>query len=171
MQASRSFFEKTVLPYYRLLDNLGAMREGIRRDALPSGIFFSKLLVFGVRDKFHAIFTTPNLRILKSAARYADRAEIDPGPRDSQKRKIGLPILRNIDVFSVFAIFFRKKTNCRAMALQTLAAPIARVSCRTTELKTVLHIEYIFRSKCRAVCKLIANLLTFSTLRKNFAHS
>ena len=144
MQASRSFFEKTVLPYYRLLDNLGAIREGIRRDALPSGFFFSKLLVFGVRDKFHAIFTTPNFRILKSAARYADRAEIDPGPRDSQKRKIGLPICRNIAVFSVFA-FFSEKTNCRAMALQTLAAPIARVSCRTTELKTVLHIEYIFR--------------------------
>ena len=97
-----------MLPYYRLLDNLGAIREGIRRDALPSGILFSKLLVFGVRDKFHAIFTTPNFRILKSAARYADRAEIDPGPRDSQKRKIGLPICRNIDVFSVFA-FFRKK--------------------------------------------------------------
>ena len=96
-----------MLPYYRLLDNLGAMREGIRRDALPSGIFFSKLLVFGVRDKFHVIFTTPNFRIFKSAARYADRAEIDPGPRDSQKRKIGLPICRNIDVFSFFA-FFRK---------------------------------------------------------------
>ena len=97
-----------MLPYYRLLDNLGAIREGIRRDALPSGFFFSKLLVFGVRDKFHAIFTTPNFRILKSAARYADRAEIDPGPRDSQKRKIGLPICRNIDVFSFFAFFFRK---------------------------------------------------------------
>ena len=97
-----------MLPYYRLLDNLGAIRVGIRRDALPSGIFFSKLLVFGVRDKFHAFFTTPSFRILKSAARYADRAEIDPGPRDSQKRKIGLPICRNIDVFSVFA-FFRKK--------------------------------------------------------------
>ena len=170
MQASRSFFEKTVLPYYRLLDNLGAIRVGIRRDALPSGIFFSKLLVFGVCDKFHAFFTTPSFRILKSADRYADRAEIDPGPRDSQKRKIGLPICRNIDVFSFFA-FFSQKSNCRAMALQTLAAPIARVSCRTTELKTVLHIEYIFRSKCRAVCKLIANLLTFSILRKKFPHS
>ena len=146
------------------------MPEGIRRDALPSGIFFSKLLVFGVRDKFHAIFTTPNFRIFKSAARYADRAEIDPGPRDSQKRKIGLPICRNIAVFSVFA-FFSEKTNCRAMALQTLAAPIARVSCRTTELKTVLHIEYIFCSKCSAVCKLIAIFLTFSILRKKFAYS
>ena len=116
MQASRSFFEKTVLPYYRLLDNLGAIRVGIRRDALPSGFFFSKLLVFGVRDKFHAIFTTPNFRILKSAARYADRAEIDPGPRDSQKRKIGLPSCRNIVVFSVFALF-SEKTNCRSMDL------------------------------------------------------
>ena len=87
---------------------MGAIREGIRRNALPSGFFFSKLLVFGVRDKFHAIFTTPNFRILKSAARYADRAEIDPGPRDSQKRKIGLPSCRNIDVFSVFAFFFGK---------------------------------------------------------------
>ena len=122
---------------------MGAIREGIRRDALPSGIIFSKLLVFEDHDKFHVIFTTPNFRIFKQAARYANRAEIDPGPRDSQKRKIGLPICRNIAVFSVFA-FFSEKTNCRAMALQTLAAPIARVSCRTTELKTVLHIEDIF---------------------------
>ena len=109
MQASRSFFEKTVLPYYRLLDNLGAIRVGIRRDALPSGFFFSKLLVFGVRDKFHAIFTTPNFRIFKLAARYANRAEIDPGPRDFQKRKIGLPSCRFIVVFSVLALFFGKK--------------------------------------------------------------
>ena len=108
MQASRSFFEKTVLPYYKLLDNLGAIRVGIRRDALPSGIFFSKLLVFGVRDKFHVIFITPNFRIFKSAARYADRPEIDPGPRDSQKRKIGLPSCRNIAVFSVFTLFSEK---------------------------------------------------------------
>ena len=108
MQASRSFFEKTVLPYYRLLDNLGAIRVGIRRDALPSGFFFSKLLVFGVRDKFHVIFTTPNFRILKSAARYADRAEIDPGPRDSQKRKIGLPSCRFLVVFFGFRTFFGK---------------------------------------------------------------
>ena len=159
-----------MLPYYELLDNLGAIRVGIRRDALPSGIFFSKLLVFGVRDKFHVIFTTPNFRIFKSAARYANRAEIDPGPRDSQKRKIGLPSCRNIVVFSVFALF-SEKTNCRTMDLQTLAAPIARVSYRTTELKTVLHIEYIFCSKCSAVYKLIAKFLTFSIFRKKFAYS
>ena len=155
MQASRSFFEKTVLPYYRLLDNLGAIREGIRRDALPSGFFFSKLLVFGDRDKFHVIFTTPNFRIFKRAARYANRAEIEPGPRDFQKRKIGLPSCRFIAVFFGFRIFW-KKTNCRTMDLQTHAAPIARVSCSRTELKTVLHIEDIFCSKCRAVCKLFA---------------
>ena len=106
-----------MLPWYRLLDNLGAIRVGIRRDASPSGFFFSKLLVFGDRDKFHVIFTTPNFRIFKRAARYANRAEIDPGPRDSQKRKIGLPICRNIAVFSVFALFFGKKTNCRSMDL------------------------------------------------------
>ena len=70
--------------------------------------FFSKLLVFGDRDKFHAIFTTPNFRIFKLAARYTDRAEIDPGPRDLQKRKIGLPSCRFIVVFSVF-LFSRKK--------------------------------------------------------------
>ena len=144
-----------MLPYYRLLDNLGAMREGIRRDALPSGFFFSKLLVFGVRDKFHAIFTTPNFRILKSAARYADRAEIDPDPAIPKNAKLAYLSVEILTFFR-FSHFFSEKTNCRAMALQTLAAPIARVSCRTTELKTVLHIEYIFCSKCSAVCKLIA---------------
>ena len=52
MQASRSFFEKTVLPYYRLLDNLGAMREGIRRDALPSGFFFQSCWSSGFAINF-----------------------------------------------------------------------------------------------------------------------
>ena len=85
------------------------MREGIRRDALPSGFFFSKLLVFGDREKFHVIFTTPNSRIFKRAARYANRAEIDPGPRDFKKRKIGLLSCRFIAVFSVFAFFRGKK--------------------------------------------------------------
>ena len=117
--------------------------------------FFSKLLVFGDRDKFHVIFTTPNFRIFKRAARYANRAEIEPGPRDFKKRKIGLLSCRFIAVFQVFALFFGK-TNCRSMDLQTLAAPIGRVSCSRTELKTVLHIEDIFCSKCRAVCKLFA---------------
>ena len=84
------------------------MREGIRRDALPSGIIFSKLLVFGDRDESHVIFTTPIFRIFKRAARYANRAEIDPGPRDFQKRKIGLLSCRFIAVFSVFAFFFGK---------------------------------------------------------------
>ena len=134
------------------------------------GFFFKKLLVFGVRDKFHVIFTTPNFRIFKLAARYANRAEIDPGPRDFQKRKIGLPSCRNIVVFSVF-VLFSETTNCRTMDLQTLAAPIARVSCRTTELKTVLHIEDIFCSKCSAVCKFIVFFLTFSISRKKFAYS
>ena len=105
-----------MLPYYRLLDNLGAIREGIRRDALPSGFFFSKLLVFGDRDKFHVIFTTPNFRIFKRAARYANRAEIEPGPRDFKKRKIGLLSCRFIAVFSVFALF-SEKTNCRSTDL------------------------------------------------------
>ena len=146
------------------------MREGIRRDALPSGFFFSKLPVFGVRDKFHAIFTTPNFRIFKLAARCANRAEIDPGPRDSQKRKIGLPSCRNIVIFSVFALF-SETTNCRTMVLQTLAAPIARVSCSTTESKTVLHNPDIFCSKCRAVCKLFAIFLTFSIFCQKFAYS
>ena len=84
------------------------MREGIRRDALPSGIIFSKLLVFGDRGKFHVIFTTPNFRIFKRAARYANRAEIEPGPRDFKKRKIGLLSCRFIAVFSVFALFSEK---------------------------------------------------------------
>ena len=84
------------------------MLGSIRRDALPSGTFFSKLLVFGIRDKFHVIFTTPNFRIFKLAARYANRAEMDPGPRDFQKRQIGLPICRNIAVFFGFHIFFGK---------------------------------------------------------------
>ena len=105
-----------MLPYYRLLDNLGAIRVGIRRDALPSGIFFSKLLVFGVRDKFHAIFTTPNFRIFKFAARYANRAEMDPGSHDFQKRRIGLPSCEFIAVFSVFALF-SAKINCRSIVL------------------------------------------------------
>ena len=93
-----------------------ADREGIRRDALPSLIFFSKLLVFGIRDKVHVIFTTPSFRIFKFAARYANRAEMDPGPRDSQKRRIGLPSCEFIAVFSVFA-FFSEKANCRSMVL------------------------------------------------------
>ena len=84
------------------------MRGSIRRDALPSGTFFSKLLVFGIRDKIRVIFTTPNFRIFKLAARYANRAEMDPGPRDFQKRKIGLPSCGFIAVFSVFALFFGK---------------------------------------------------------------
>lgn len=70
--------------------------------------FFSKLLVFGDRDKYQVIFTTPNLRIFKSAARYANRSEIDPGPRDTQKRKIGLCSCRNIVVSLGFALFFGK---------------------------------------------------------------
>ena len=92
------------------------MLGSIRRDALPSGIFFSKLLVFGIRDKFHVIFTTPNFRIFKLAARYANRAEMDPGPRDFQKRRIGLPSCEFIAVFSVFALF-SEKANCRSMVL------------------------------------------------------
>ena len=55
------------------------------------------------------IFTTPNFRLFKLAARYANRAEIDPGPRDFQKRKIGLPSYRFIVVFPGFALFSEKK--------------------------------------------------------------
>ena len=93
-----------------------ADREGIRRDALPSLIFFSKLLVFGIRDKVHVIFTTPSFWVFKFAARYANRAEMDPGPRDFQKRKVGLPSCEFFAVFSVFTLF-SEKTNCRSMVL------------------------------------------------------
>ena len=142
------------------------MREGIRRDALPSGIFFSKLLVFGDRDKFHVVFTTPNLRIFNRAARYANRAEIDPGPRDSQKRKIGLPICRNIAVFSVFA-FFRKKQIAvlwlfRHLRLRSRGNLAAQRNWRQFYTLKTFSVQSV---------ELYANLLQFLNLFQFFAKS